>query len=111
MTCIWKNYKQILSEAIQVFLINKLTEVNTDKARADINLTNQKIWEISQTIVQKWKALDQAEIDLYLKKLQTDFNVSHTDMNKVIGKSINEIYDLVGEIDDRNPNARIRKPQ
>ena len=45
--------QQIKSEAIQVFLINKLTEVNTDKARADINLTNQKIWEISQTIAQK----------------------------------------------------------
>ena len=42
--------QQIKSEAIQVFPINKLTEVNTDKARADINLTNQKIWEISQTI-------------------------------------------------------------
>ena len=94
--------QQIKSEAIQVFLINKLTEVNTDKARADINLTNQKIWEISQTVAQKWKALDQAAIDLYLKKLQTDFNVSHTDMNKVIGggleKLINKLDFTFGSI-------------
>lgn len=83
--------QQIKSEAIQIFLINKLTEVNTDKARADINLTNQKIWEISQTIAQKWKALDQAAIDLYLKKLQTDFNVSHTDMSKVIGGGLEKL--------------------
>ena len=48
--------QQIKGEAIQIFLINKLTEANTDKTRADINLTNQKIWEISQTIAQKtWR--------------------------------------------------------
>lgn len=83
--------QQIKGEAIQIFLLNKLTELNTDKARADINLTNQKIWEISQAIAQKWKALDQAAIDLYLKKLQTDFNVSHTDMSKVIGGGLEKL--------------------
>ena len=60
--------------------------------------------ESKQRILQGWK-------DKSIQQFSEEIKAEYPSLWNVIGKSVNEIYDLVGEIDERNPNTRIRKPQ
>ena len=56
--------------------------------------------ESKQKILQGWK-------DKSIQQFSEEVKAEYPSLWNVIGKSINEIYDLVGEIDNRNPNERV----
>ena len=78
-------------------LKNLLTKAQEDN-------TIQMTEESKQRILQGWK-------DKSIQQFSEEVKAEYPSLWNVIGKSINEIYDLVGEMDNRNPNERVRKPK
>ena len=78
-------------------LKNLLTKAQEDN-------TIQMTEESKQRILQGWK-------DKSIQQFSEEIKAEYPSLWNVIGKSINEIYDLVGERDNRNPNTRVRKPK
>ena len=84
-------------ELAGVGLKNLLTKAQEDN-------TIQMTEESKQGILQGWK-------DKTIQQFSEEVKAEYPSLWNVIGKSINEIYDLVGEMDNRNPNERVRKPK
>lgn len=76
-------------------LKNALTKAQEDN-------TIQMTKESRERIMQKWKELD---VNTFKAEVEAEF----PGLTKVIGKSLNEIYDMVGSWSNRDENERVRK--
>lgn len=70
--------------------------------QSNIDVNEQRIKEMAESILQKWKTVN-------IGQFKSEIEAEYPGTSKIIGKALNEIYDLFGDMTDRDANDRTRK--
>lgn len=101
--------KEQREKAIGQAIINDLNKSN-------IKYNEEKIREISESIDQKWQQISinwgnlaNAERQTLIHQFEAEIKAEYPNIGNATGKWINEMYDMFGTLDMRDPNDRVRK--